>query len=142
MVRAGLPQILGLAGTSKSYAERLFKFPTIGALDEQDAVDAIVNPAKREGVGFERAAVQQILKVTERYPYFCNNGPMRHGTSQKGTRSRPRTLSRPTTMQSAFWTKASSKFASIAARHLKRSTCELWQISALDLIGPATSHFC
>lgn len=70
LVGAGLPQILGLAGTSKSYAERLFKFPTIGALDEKDAVAAIVNPAKREGVGFEGAAVQQILAVTERYPYF------------------------------------------------------------------------
>jgi hypothetical protein len=70
LIGAGLPQILGLAGTSKSYAERLFKFPAIGALDEKDAVDAIVNPAKQEGVSFERAAVQQILQVTERYPYF------------------------------------------------------------------------
>lgn len=29
LIGAGLPQILGLAGTSKSYAERLFKFPSI-----------------------------------------------------------------------------------------------------------------
>ena len=70
MVGAGLPQILGLAGTSKSYAERLFKFPTIGALDEKDAIAAIVNPAKQEGVSYEASAVQQILTVTERYPYF------------------------------------------------------------------------
>jgi hypothetical protein len=70
LIGAGLPQILGLAGTSKSYAERLFKFPAIGALDEQDAIDAIVNPAKQEGVGFEMGAVRQILEVTERYPYF------------------------------------------------------------------------
>ena len=70
LIGAGLPQILGLAGTSKSYAERLFKFPSIGALDEKDAIAAIVNPAKQEGVHFELAAVQQILQVTERYPYF------------------------------------------------------------------------
>lgn len=70
LIGAGLPQILGLAGSSKSYAERLFKFPTIGALEESDAIDAIVNPAKSEGVRFESPAVAQILKVTERYPYF------------------------------------------------------------------------
>ncbi|MGX4771996.1 AAA family ATPase [Bradyrhizobium guangdongense] len=70
LVGAGLPQILGLAGTSKSYAERLFRFPVIGALDENDAVNAIVNPAREEGVGIELAAINQILALTERYPYF------------------------------------------------------------------------
>jgi len=70
LVGAGLPQILGLAGNSKSYAERLFSYPKIGALAEQDAVNAIVTPAATEGVRFEPAAVQQILTVTKRYPYF------------------------------------------------------------------------
>ncbi|MBP1064837.1 hypothetical protein ABIE85_002627 [Bradyrhizobium diazoefficiens] len=70
LIGAGLPQILGLAGTSKSYAERLFKFPEIGALDETDAINAIVNPAREEGASFERAAVNQILTLTQRYPYF------------------------------------------------------------------------
>jgi AAA ATPase domain len=70
LVGAGLPQILGLAGSSKSYAERLFKLPEIGALEELDAKNAVVNPARAEGVTFERAAVAQILNVTERYPYF------------------------------------------------------------------------
>ncbi|WGR70479.1 MULTISPECIES: ATP-binding protein [unclassified Bradyrhizobium] len=79
LVGAGLPQILGLAGASKSYAERLFKFTEIGALDESDAVNAIVNPAREEGVSIERAAVAQILTLTERYPY--NSGRMKHGTS-------------------------------------------------------------
>jgi hypothetical protein len=70
MIGAGLPQVLGLAGSSKSYAERLFKFPEIGALEQLDAEDALVNPAKAEGVRFESPAIAQILKVTERYPYF------------------------------------------------------------------------
>jgi hypothetical protein len=35
-----------------------------------DAKNAVVNPARAEGVTFERAAVAQILNVTERYPYF------------------------------------------------------------------------
>ena len=61
LIGAGLPQILGPAGTSKSYAERLFKFPEIGALDEKDAV----NPAREEGVTFDKAAVRQILSLTD-----------------------------------------------------------------------------
>jgi hypothetical protein len=69
-IGAGLPQVLGLAGNAKSYAERLFKFLHIGALSEEDAVAAIVNPAKAEGVEFEPEAVSEILRVTERYPYF------------------------------------------------------------------------
>ncbi|TIR21810.1 MAG: ATP-binding protein [Mesorhizobium sp.] len=70
LIGAGLPQILGLAGNSKSYAERLFSYPKIGALSEHDATHAIVNPAKEEGVRIETAAVHQILDVTKRYPYF------------------------------------------------------------------------
>lgn len=70
LIGAGLPQILALAGNSKSYAERLFRYPEIGALNREDAIAAIVNPAKEEGVHMEDAAVEQILTVTERYPYF------------------------------------------------------------------------
>lgn len=70
LVGAGLPQIHGLAGNSKSYAERLFRFPEIGALNDADAVAAIANPAKAEGVTFADDAIDQIMKLTERYPYF------------------------------------------------------------------------
>ena len=70
LVGAGLPQIHGLAGNSKSYAERLFKYPEIGALTRDDAISAIVNPANEEGVDFEKDAIDRILDLTERYPYF------------------------------------------------------------------------
>jgi len=70
LVGAGLPQILGLAGNSKSYAERLFTYPKIGALAEADALAAIVNPANDEGVEYDEDAVHEILRLTERYPYF------------------------------------------------------------------------
>jgi len=70
MIGAGLPQIIGLAGESKSYAERLFRFPRIGALTHDDAQQAIVNPLRTEGVHIEPAALQLILSHTERYPYF------------------------------------------------------------------------
>ena len=70
LIGAGDTSDSDLAGTSKSYAERLFKFPEMGALDEKDAVNAIVNPAREEGVTFDKAAVRQILGLTERCPYF------------------------------------------------------------------------
>ena len=70
LIGAGLPQILGLAGNSKSYAERLFRYPEIGALNEGDAITAIRNPALTEGVTISDAAVTEILHVTQRYPYF------------------------------------------------------------------------
>lgn len=67
---AGLPQLLGLAGNSKSYAERLFTYPAIGALAEVDAIAAIENPAEAEGVRFAPEATREIMSQTERYPYF------------------------------------------------------------------------
>ncbi len=70
MVGAGLPQILGLAGNSKSYAERLFRFPDIGALTKEEATQAIQRPAIMEGAAFTAEAIDAILHVTERYPYF------------------------------------------------------------------------
>lgn len=70
MVGAGLPQIHGLAGNSKSYAERLFRFPEIGALDKDDAIVAIVNPAQADSVTFTPEAIAEILRLTQRYPYF------------------------------------------------------------------------
>ncbi|WP_239031920.1 ATP-binding protein [Paroceanicella profunda] len=70
LIGAGLPQLLGLAGNSKSYSERLFSYPTIGALTEEDAITAVVNPSKEEGVEFLDGAVDLIMRRTECYPYF------------------------------------------------------------------------
>lgn len=69
-VGAGLPQVLALAGNAKSYAERLFRYPEIGALKEADAVAAIEEPARAEDVKFEPEAVAELLRVTKCYPYF------------------------------------------------------------------------
>ena len=70
LIGAGLPQILGLAGNSKSYSERLFRFPAIGALGTEEAIQAIERPATTEGVTFTKDAIEKILLVTEKYPYF------------------------------------------------------------------------
>ncbi len=70
MVGAGLPQVVGLTGRSKSYAERLFDFPVVDALSMQDAALALEEPAKSEGVAFSPGAVRQIVEITRGYPYF------------------------------------------------------------------------
>lgn len=70
MVGAGLPQIAELAGEAKSYAERLFKFPRIGVLDDADARTALRAPALEEGAYFQDDALDVALEMTGRYPYF------------------------------------------------------------------------
>ncbi|WP_299039466.1 ATP-binding protein [uncultured Pseudokineococcus sp.] len=67
---AGLPQLPGLAGDAKSYAERLFKFPEIGPLPPEAAAEALVEPARAEGVTFAAAAVADVVRYTDGYPYF------------------------------------------------------------------------
>ena len=70
LVGAGLPILPGLAGESKSYAERLFSFPKIGALAKQDAMKALQEPVLREGIEFSESALLSIFKKTQGYPYF------------------------------------------------------------------------
>lgn len=67
---AGLPQIPKLAGEARSYAERLFRFPHIGALDEPAARDALVLPVEREGVAYNEEAIAQTLELTQGYPFY------------------------------------------------------------------------
>lgn len=67
---AGLPQIAALSGDAKSYAERLFSFPAIGALDHQAATAAIRQPVEDEGESIEEAALAGIIQATRGYPYF------------------------------------------------------------------------
>lgn len=70
LVGAGLPQLPGLAGNAKSYAERLFDFPEIGSLGENDARAVLATPAGEQGVEFSRDALDSLLAFTQGYPYF------------------------------------------------------------------------
>jgi len=57
-------------GHAKSYAERLFDFPEIGALPRSAAESAIRKPAAAQGVEVEEEALAQIVLETRGYPYF------------------------------------------------------------------------
>lgn len=70
LIGAGLPQLAGMTGQAKSYAERLFVFEEIGPLNDEDAKGALTEPCEREGVFFTPAALQEILRATAGYPYF------------------------------------------------------------------------
>jgi hypothetical protein len=70
LVGAGLPQLPGLAGDAKSYAERLFDYPDVGSLDPRNAAAALTQPAEAQGVAFEEDALSAILSYTQGYPYF------------------------------------------------------------------------
>jgi hypothetical protein len=70
LVGAGLPQLRGQMGNAKSYAERLFDFPTIGALPPTAARDAIEKPLWSENVTITPEAMNLIMEATQGYPYF------------------------------------------------------------------------
>ena len=70
LIGAGLPILPGLAGNSKSYAERLFSFPNVGALSEPETSKALQDPATDENVSFDAAALHEIFQLTKGYPYF------------------------------------------------------------------------
>jgi hypothetical protein len=70
LVGAGLPQLPGLAGEAKSYAERLFDYPHVGSLRPADAAAALSRPVEAQGIAFESPALRSILGHTGGYPYF------------------------------------------------------------------------
>lgn len=67
---AGLPQLAGMAGEAKSYAERLFTYPAVDALDTDSAKKAIRQPVEDENEAIEEEAVMAIVEKTKGYPYF------------------------------------------------------------------------
>lgn len=70
LVGAGLPQLPKLTGEAKSYAERLFEFPTVGPLEPDDAAAAITIPADAHDVTYSPTAVDLIVTNSNGYPYF------------------------------------------------------------------------
>jgi hypothetical protein len=69
-VAAGLPTLPALAGEAKSYAERLFSYPTIGRLPREPADEALARPAWVRKVRFSKGALDLAYERTLGYPYF------------------------------------------------------------------------
>ena len=67
---AGLPQLAGLSGDAKSYAERLFRYSQVGPLDREAAKKAILEPILDEEESITPEAIELIYKKTRGYAYF------------------------------------------------------------------------
>ena len=70
IVGAGLPILPGLVGNVKTYAERLFLFPTVGALSEDETMWAIRAPLSEGGVAIDDRALRLVAQESRGYPYF------------------------------------------------------------------------
>jgi len=70
LVGAGLPQRVGLAGRSRSYAEWLFPYHAVGPLAPDDAKVALRGPVREQNVDFTDEALDELVAVTRGYPYF------------------------------------------------------------------------
>lgn len=70
LICAGLPHLPLRLIEAKTYAERLFTFPRLGALSESASREALRIPAEREGIDFDDAAVSAIIERSDGYPYF------------------------------------------------------------------------
>jgi hypothetical protein len=70
LIGAGLPQMVGLAGRAKSYAERMFDFPALEALGRTDADRAVLGPAEEQNVEVTRDGLDAIDAAAHGYPYF------------------------------------------------------------------------
>ena len=67
---AGLPSLSAVSEESRVYAERMFRFRSIGALAADEVGKAVLGPAAAEGVSWKGAAVTRLCEVTQGYPYF------------------------------------------------------------------------
>ena len=70
LIGSGLPTVRGLVARSKTYAERMFNYEEIGALDEAASADAIRKPMRAMNVDIEDKALSAIFKMSGGYPFF------------------------------------------------------------------------
>lgn len=70
VVGAGLPHLPVALSTSKSYAERLFRYLVVDRLPRESADRALSVPAADEGAEYDAEALEELYRLTEGYPYF------------------------------------------------------------------------
>ena len=70
VVGAGLPHLPVALAASRSYSERLFRYVVVDRLPRGMADRALLLPAESEGVGYEDAALDELYRLTDGYPYF------------------------------------------------------------------------
>ena len=74
VVGAGLPSLPEVLSKATSYAERLYEYVSIGALDEASAHAALTVPADALGVSWEPEALSRVDAFSHGYPYLIQTG--------------------------------------------------------------------
>jgi hypothetical protein len=133
VIATGLPQVPGLAGDAKSYAERLFEFPIVGALNDADAREAIANPARDLGVEYTDDALTEMISVTEGYPYFIQEWAYRAWNQAK---SSPITIDDVRTIKDIAIRKLDESFFRVRFNRLTDQ--EKLYLRAMAELGPNT----
>jgi len=135
LVGAGLPQLPRLAGEAKSYAERLFKFPQIGELSAVEAEQALVDPAERLDIAYDRPAIAAIADYTEGYPYFLQEyGNVLWDLAETS----PITLTDVEDAREAVEAKLDSSFFGVRAE--RTTELELRYMRAMAELGPGAQQ--
>jgi hypothetical protein len=74
VIGAGLPSLPEVLSKATSYAERLYEYVSIGALDRASAHEALTVPATALDVAWEPAALACIDTFSGGYPYLIQTG--------------------------------------------------------------------
>ena len=70
VIGAGLPNLPSFLADSRSYAERLFFYSTIGPLHDDAARGALTDPAASVGGHYHPEALELLVDAADGYPYF------------------------------------------------------------------------
>lgn len=74
VVGAGLPSLPEVLAKATSYAERLYEYVAIGALDEASAAEALLVPAEALGATWHPDALRRVYEFSHGYPYLVQTG--------------------------------------------------------------------
>lgn len=69
-IGTGLPALADKLTEASTYAERLYRYRELHALDEQDTIEALDTPAKDEDVIWDDDALKLVAEKSGGYPYF------------------------------------------------------------------------
>lgn len=69
-VGVGLPTLPSVLAKASSYAERMYRYYSLDALDEDSARRALTEPVLKHGWIWDDDALQAVIDVAEGYPFF------------------------------------------------------------------------
>lgn len=69
-IGTGLPSLPAVLAEATSYAERMYRYFSIGPLSDQEARQALEEPAALEGVAWSQEALEAAASAASGYPYF------------------------------------------------------------------------